>query len=37
MAKKDIQIKSLDELEESLLNFRKEIMKFEVPKIYGPT
>ncbi len=35
MAKKDIQIKSLDELEESLLNFRKEIMNLRFQKSMG--
>ena len=35
MAKKDIQIKSLDELEISLTNFRKEIMNLRFQKSMG--
>ena len=35
MAKKDIQIKSLDELETSLLNYRKEIMNLRFQKSMG--
>ena len=35
MAKKDIQIKSLDELEISLTSFRKEIMNLRFQKSMG--
>ena len=35
MAKKDVQIKSKDELEISLMNFRKEIMNLRFQKSMG--